>query len=380
MKNVKVIKTLIRKNSYFCFVYIPSILLIFLIFMLLLCYPDIASKGVGEGIEMCTKTLLPSIFPFMFFSSLIMNLKIIDGFFKKMTKISKLFFDLPSVAMPIIIMSLIGGYPIGAFLIKNAFEKGKISALQGKRMMLFCVNPGIGFTYSLIGSSLYNSFEIGIILFVISVLSALIIGFFTRFYEDGEDYTKVESFINSKMSASEALLDSINVSTHNIANVCVWVIIFSCISALADILLLNKPVLDFLKMVSEVTNGVMISKKDYSIYILNSVVGFCGFCIHMQIMPTLTCLKMKYSHFLCSRILSSSLYCILTSVALDLFKINVDTIYVGAVPQNTEIRSSVTLCVFLMIMCGLFVLGDNFTAYIKEKNKSVNKGNKAELY
>ena len=122
MKSQKTIKCLIRDNSHFYFVYIPLSILIFLIIMLLLCYPKVGSQGVSTGISICINTLLPSVFPFMFFSTLVMNLKMFDGLFVKLSYLSKVIFDLPGDAMPIIIMSVIGGYPVGAFLIKDAFE------------------------------------------------------------------------------------------------------------------------------------------------------------------------------------------------------------------------------------------------------------------
>ena len=347
--------------------------------MLLLRYPKAGSLGVSAGISICINTLLPSVFPFMFFSTLVMNLKMFDGLFVKLSYLSKAIFDLPGVAMPIIIMSVIGGYPVGAFLIKDAFEKGKISSLQGKRLLLFCVNPGIGFTYSMIGCSLYNSLNIGIILFLVSVLSSLIIGLFSRFYEEGIDFKKEEQVTSRKM-VSASILDSMNTSVRNVVNVCVWVVIFSCIASLADVLPLNESISDIIKILSEVTGGVIIAKENYNIFVLSSVVGFCGFCIHMQIMPTLSSLKMKHSHFLCSRILSSGLYCILTAVFLDIFSVKTETILLGEMPRKTDIHSSVVLCVFLMIMCGLFVLGDGFTTYIKEKNIATNHRNEYDLY
>ena len=380
MNSIKAFKGSIKDNYYFYFVYIPSVMLIFLIIMFLLRFPKIATQGVNAGIDICINTLLPSIFPFMFFSSLTINLKIFDGLSAKISCLSKVLFGLPGVTIPIIIMSVIGGYPVGAFLIKDAFEKGKITSVEGKRLLLFCVNPGIGFTYSMIGCNLYNSAYIGILLFSVSVLVSFIVGIFSRFYEDRVDFKKVQEKHMSQKSISTSLLDSMNASVHNVVNVCVWVIIFSCISALVNVIPLNKSASDIIKMLSEVTNGAIISKDNYNIFVLSAVIGFCGFCIHMQIMPTLAALKMKYSHFLCSRILSSGLYCVLTAIFLNVFSVECEAVSLGFSPKKIEIHSSVLLCVFLMIMCGLFVLGDGFTAYIKEKNISANNRNEDYLY
>ncbi len=380
MKNVAIAKAYIKQNSYFCFVYLPFVMLVSVIIMLLLRYPSIASKGVVAGIRICMDTLLPSMFPFMFFSTLMLNLKISDNFFDKLSAVSNFLFGLPGISLPIILVSLVGGYPVGAFLVKDAFEKGMITLIQGRRMLLFCVNPGLAFTYSMIGSHLYGSERTGVIVFCVSVITSFIIGVLSRFYEDGEDYCEKRITAKQKRTVSETVISSMNTCVVNTVNVSVWVIMFSCISSLVDVMPFKKSSSDFIKMIIEVTNGVIISKNCYSLLVLCAVVGFCGFCIHLQIMPSLTKLKMRYSHFLCSRILCAALNCVFCFLALQVFPVETDALSLGHLPSQTRLSSSAILCAFLMLMCGLFVLGDGYSAVIKEKNKSANKGNKADLY
>ena len=380
MKRLGNIIEFMRKNSYFIFVYVPLLTMILLLTMLLLYYPQAATIGVSKGIDICLESLIPSLFPFLFVSTVMMNYGIFDKFSAKVGKLSKLIFDLPGDALPIIIMSVIGGFPIGAVLIKEAFEQGKISAQEGKRMLLFCVNPGPAFTISFIGCSLIGNSKAGLTVYVSTVLSSLTIGIISRFFSDEDDLRIFvsEKTVNSK--AVDVLNNSISSCINNTLNICTWVIIFSCIGALIDVLPVTTLTSDFIKMISEVTNGAMVSVERFSLPVLCAVIGFSGFCIHFQIMPSLISLKLRYKYFLCSRIISSGLSCIICYILLQVFPEYIQTVSLGTKPEKIIFPASVPLCIFLMLLCSLFIIGDSYVVIRNSKNINDNKVNKPYLY
>lgn len=372
--------TTLKRNSFFCFVYMPCVSFIFLAFMLLLCYPDAAASGVKNGMDICLNTLIPTLFPFMFFSNLLINLDLSGWISKRLDRLTGFVFDLPGEALPIIIMSLIGGYPVGSFMIKNAYESGKITRLQGKRMLCFCVNPGPAFTVITIGSALFGSKKTGLIVYLSCVISALIIGVLSRFlYAESEsEYVTLDT--KQSVQLSSGIMQSVNVSVHSTVNICVWVVIFSCLNSLADILPLNDSLKFFFSVVSEVTNGVFVAANKLPLPAICAIVGFSGFCIHLQVMPAIITLKLKYKYFLAFRVISGAISCVVCFFLMQLFPQYVSTFSLGARPEKISFASSVPMCVCVMIMCGLFAVGDGYVIRKKDKIKNSNAFNKAELY
>lgn len=367
MKKIILLRDFFIKNSYFYFVYLPLLFFISIITMLLLCFPEAATTGVGKGIDMCLKTLIPSMFPFMVISSFCIDLKLFDVLSYKLTKLTEYVFHLPGVALPIIILSFVGGYPVGAFLTEKAFEQGKINRKDSKRMLLFCVNPGPAFTISFIGSVLYGCSKIGIILYASSLLTSLLIGVLSRYLSDEYDTAKSIEASTEKPKISESIISSINSSIYAIVNICTWVIIFSCLGALVDVLAFNDEVSVFVKMISEVTNGVALSAGCFSLPVTGALVGFSGFCVHMQLMPVLIKLRMKYKYFLCARIISSGLNCVITAALIELFPESIETISFGIKPDIVITPASYSLCIFMMLMSVIFVVGDSCITLKKTK-------------
>lgn len=375
---IKKLKNKIITDAHFYLVYIPFAGLICCGIMLLLCYPQAASDGFRHGLDICLNMLLPSIFPFLFLSSMVINLRLFDSIGKKMKLIMNFIFKLPGEALPIILVSLIGGYPVGAFLIKSAFEKGIITSMQGRRMLLFCVNPGIAFTMSVIGVNLYSSVKIGLTVFAASILSSLTLGVLSRFFEEGNDVRKKSASDSVIQHVSVITLDTMNTCIRSTVNICAWITVFSCLSSLLDVINMEAGFSEFIKMICEVTNGVMIARSNYSIAVLLAILGFGGFCIHLQILPVLISLKLNYKYFLCSRIICGALNCILSLFISSFFQSEIPVMSYNTKCEAAIFSSSDALCAFLVIMCGLFVLGDSFTVYRKKKNISAKSGNRAQ--
>lgn len=362
------IKKKIKLNRFFYFVYMPCATFIVIVSLLLLCYPEVATIGVKKGIAICVSTLIPTLFPFMLFSQLAIELNIMHTGNKLVARITEFIFGLPGNALPIIFFSFIGGFPLGALLVKLAYEKKEISMTQGRRMLLFCVNPGPSFAVSTVGCALFGSEKVGYIVYFSSVLSSIIIGVLSRFIfeaepvtwrEDKSEFTDIPSAINK----------SINTSVKNIVNICVWVIIFSCLSELVYMLDFFKGFEDFICMITEVTNGVYRAAQSYGLPIVCAIIGFSGFCIHLQLLPVMLKLRLKYRYFLVSRIIAAAFNCIICYFITDIFPQTTVTANLSVPADTVAVSSSLPLCICLMFLCGLFIIGDGFVANKKEKNK-----------
>ena len=367
----KKLSGLIEKNHIFIFLYIPVTALFFMWGMLLACYPDIAAEGVSDGIKLCLETIVPSLFPFIFFSSLLSESGVLDRLSLKAEKATHWLFRLPGIAAPIIILSMTGGFPVGAFLIKKAYEKGELTSLQGRRMLLFCVNPGPAFTISTIGSMLLGSKQAGVIIYISTAATSLFIGFLSRFFAPKEEADEKHSVVSSfKSDVYTVISRSVSSCSGAIVNICVWIVIFSCVNKLAESLPLNQSIVMFVESFSEVTNGVVTVMERYPLPLVSGIISFAGICVHLQILPALVSLKLKYKHFLAVRIAAASLSTVISGVLFRLFPVSVDTVSIGVKPVGISNSSSPAVCVCLLLMCGLFIIGDNYMCRLKKEKRT----------
>lgn len=358
----------IKKRKYFYFFYVPLTFLFCVAGFLLLAYPEISGEGVTKGIKLCLNSLLPSLFPFMFLSGVIINLTTAAKTPKILNLISKSVFSLSGVSLIIIAFSLVGGYPVGASLVKKAFENGKITASEGKRMLLFCINPGPAFVISTVGSIMLGSKKAGVILYLSSLISSLILGVISRLFEDDDDLREYSDFEKEKFSVSSAVNDAANSTIHSMLNICAWVIFFSCLGALVEIMPISENGKVFIKIVSEVTNGCVVALENFPLPIVCAVIGFGGFCVHLQIMSAIIKLRLKLKYFYTFRLLAAALNCVVSMILFEMFPVANQTVALGSKPQYVNDEISVFVCAGLMLMCGLFVLGDS---YVIKRRKSL---------
>ena len=143
--------------------------------------PSDMSSGVRNGLLLCGETVVPSLFPFMIISDFLVRSGASDGIGRLLSPVTEKSFRLPGCSACAIFMSLIGGFPVGAKMISQLCESGSLSQSQGKRMIRFCVNSGPAFVIGAVGASMLSDKKCGIILFVSQTVTALIIGFLSRF-------------------------------------------------------------------------------------------------------------------------------------------------------------------------------------------------------
>lgn len=283
-------------------------------------FPTGGTSGALNGIEMCYKIIIPSLFPFMVASLLIY--KIIG----KIHFSNKIFVAkcLNNSRIIIFIISLIGGYPIGAKLIDEEYKIGNITKSSAEKMLGFCVNSGPSFIVIAVGAGILRSREIGFILLLANILASLMIALITfKKFEKCEKRKENNNFI-----FSDEFVVSTYEASNSIISVCSFIIVFSSlIGTLNGIFNENNPILKFITLTLEITNGIIIA--DGNILIISFLLGFSGFCVHFQVLSVCKNLRPNYIRFFCYRLLHGLFSVLFTFLFLKLFKISYQTITIG---------------------------------------------------
>lgn len=349
------------KQSVAVFTYFFTLCFIFTAGFMLLRFPEDAGRGVTNGIDLCIETLIPSMFPFMFLSTFIINSGIINRLERTVGPLTQKVFRLPGICAAVIAFSMTGGLPIGPKMTSDLYSKGYITALQGRRMLFFCMNPGPAFVISAVGHYMLGSEKIGVILYTSVVLSSLLIGFFSaRVCEDCFNITVNADTAKVKAELHTALQQSVVQSCRSMLTVCAWVILFSCFIELVAILPLTDGTKAFLYATLEMTNGCKVLSASFPVPLLAGIIGFGGICAHMQVMSSVLKLRLKVKYFICARVLNGGLSVLISMFLLELFPVAAETFSMGTVPEKVENVFSLPICISVMVMCFLLLLGDNF--------------------
>lgn len=361
----------LRMRSTVLLSYIKYIAVLFIISvsgLVFLRFPETAGQGISEGIDICLGTLIPSLYPFLIIASLVVNLDIVTAAENYFSAISGVLFRLPGKCAGVIFLSMIGGYPVGAKIIRELYKKNEITSAQAKQLMSFCVNPAPSFVISSVGFYMLGSKRIGFIMYFSIILSSLIIGFFSRFFADAEENIYIEkSSWKYSPDFSDAIIKSISSASKTMLNICSWVILFSCINKLIEISLLGNTAKFTLFTLLEVTNGCLVASTNLPVPIIAGIISFSGICTHFQLMSAVNEIGLEYRYFLASRILSGALSAVICSFILNIYPVSYDVFSYGTLPKNLVSSASLPVSVGMLIMCFLFVLGDNFHIKIRKK-------------
>ena len=323
---------------------------VFLLFTLLgiatvfIAFSSEMRKGAYQGLALAENTIIPSLLPLLIIFLLIMKTGAKDVLARLLGNISLYAFNLPKVTFPAIFLGMIGGYPTGALLTQELFDKGEIDSSQAKVIMRFNLCGGCGFIITAVGSVSLLNLKAGIILFFSNVISNIIIGIaqgIGRKRTDSGFYSFTES-----IKISDALTSAVSSSVNSVLNITAFVILFSAINEI-----LKLP--EFLLPILEITNGICDGGK-FSLPEISTYLAFGGLCIHFQLLPILMKMGVNYGDFLIFRVISALLsYCI-TKGLLWVFPMELEVFSNTA--DTVAVFSSVNIGLSALLIIGCFVL------------------------
>lgn len=237
-----------------------------------------ALNGVQQGIEMCIRTVIPSLFPFFFVSGLMTSSFLgrknrLLGFIGKRCGI-------PSGAESLLVTGLLGGYPVGAQVISQAWASGAISEGDGRRMLGFCNNPGPAFLFGMV-APFFSTPAAGWMLWLSIIVSAILTGVLLP----GKNHGQAVLQERKPFTPSIALNESIRI----MASVCGWVVLFKLLMVFLQrwfLWLLPQAAQVLIAGLLELSNGCMmlgnIENPGLRYLICAGFLSLGGCCVTMQ--------------------------------------------------------------------------------------------------
>lgn len=249
-----------------------------------------ALEGARVGLDLCIRTVIPSLFPF-FVLSMVLSSSLMGAPMPWLRPLGALC-GLPKGAESLLIPAFLGGYPVGAQAVAAAWKDGRLSRQDAQRILAFCSNAGPSFLFGMV-ASMFPEGKIPWLLWLIHIAGAVI----TAILLPGKAASSVTIPAGKEVSLSDALGRTISV----MAGVCGWVVLFRVLIAFLErwaLWLLPMTVRVVFIGLLELSNGCCdlwkIPELSVRIFAASLMLSSGGVCVFMQTRSVTQGLSLKY--------------------------------------------------------------------------------------
>ena len=319
------------------------------------------SEGIRKGLNLCSFSVIPALFPFMALSVFICKSKA-AGFFAEFLKPAANFLKIPAICAGILPAAIFGGYPAAAKCINDCVLEGKLDAKTASKMLCYCVNAGPSFLIDAIGTGVFGSLKIGFMLFAAQFLSSFLIAAVVSAFSKKPESLNYSPTFSQKSNASCAV-EAIISAAESCFRMCAFIIIACGILEIAfsgkTFSMLSSPLAKaFFSGIFEVTAGVFSCGKisGFGAIAAGSIASFSGISVILQVAAVTEESKIPLFPFFASRFFHAGLTAILLRIFLIFSKEDVSAFALKGGNYEAVLSASAPAAVSLLCMASLFLL------------------------
>lgn len=310
-------------------------------------YSNSSFLAAKSGISLWTNNVIPSLFPFLVAVELLKNTNIIYFLSIHLDEYMNPLFNLPGISAFPFIMGILSGYPVGAKIVSDLYEKNACTKDEAERMLPFVNNSGPLFIIGTVGISFYANSTIGIILLFTHIISSITVGIVfgiisrikKRHKYSNSNYLVSPNNAISIYELGEILGSSIMSSIRTILLIGGFVTLFSVIisilektkvliiisNLLGNIFNINSSIISsFITGIIEFTNGLnkisAIHLKNISLNIIISsfIIGFGGISVLLQVLSIIAKQKLSINKYVIGKLLQAFVSAFYTFLVLQI--------------------------------------------------------------
>ena len=291
---------------------------------------DIAILYMTRGLILCAKTVIPSLFPFMVISELILSLGIGELLCRPFAPLCRFLFRISKTGACAVLLGMLCGFPIGAKCAMTALENGKIDRLEAERILNFSNNPSSAFLISAVGVSLWGNRRFGITLYIIALLSQILTGIlFARLKKESLSHIPSEAKAphTPRPFGIGIFTDAVRNSCFSMLLVCAYVVFFSALVGTLGILLdrfslppvFSAAVFCLFELSGGVSNAAALPSPTVAALLTAFAIGWSGLSVHCQILSICDGHGIRFRSYFLSKILQGVLCVLLLWGAITAF-------------------------------------------------------------
>ncbi|WP_407384069.1 hypothetical protein [Ruminococcus sp.] len=322
-------------------------------------YAAECTEGIKKGIMFCLEVLIPSLFLFMVLSSYLVRSGLIQALSKPFGSLTRSLFRLPPPSLPVILLSMIGGYPIGARSAALLYEEGQLSASEAEKTACIAVCAGPGFLINYVGNALLHHTSAGTILLISEIAGVLITGLMVGRWMHSDPPIR-RTFLHHHKQNS-LLIRCVSDASYAAYRMCGMVILgAACIEVIGS-LSPDAAVTDLLSAAIEITGGCQRLCGHYPLYGIAFFIGFGGLSVHGQIFAGMGEIPVNKALFFLFRIIQGIIAAVCTYILLMVFPIQ------QSVFNSTDVPMTFGTYATPVASAALVILSLCFTGSVHQK-------------
>ena len=268
------------------------------VFVLLNVYGRTAEAGTLAGIRFCVTVIAPSLFIYIVLSKLILG-SAAAGWFAK-----------PSQALFLLALGFLCGFPTGAVLARELYDRGGVSAKRASYICAYANNPSLSFVLGFAGERAFPGsgagWKFSLLIIASSLLNMLVLRavFFTA-----EERAELSKPLALGRSESKSLVDAVSESADTMIRVCAMITVFACVGTLLNELAgLSGLPAALLSGFLEFSGGIALCAELPGVagpVLAAALLGWAGLSVQMQVRAVAGEL-LSTRMFLCARVLQAA--------------------------------------------------------------------------
>lgn len=286
-----------------------SILTLFLV----LGNAELAVVCMNKGLKLCVTALIPALFPFLVISDLIMENEAIKPLGKLVARPFRFLFGVSENGSCVLILGWICGFPIGTKAAVTLYRQGAVDRQEFSRLLTFVNLPSSAFLLGTVGVSLFADRSFGIALYVVSLLSAVLIGSLGNFLTNKKKTQTASASFFRISDGQPRTKSSIHVFTDSVGNsaiamlrICAFVVFFSVLVGTLENLTRELPISEpvralmfgFFEMTGGTARAASLSSPLLSEILCMFFVGWSGLSVHCQMMSLCVDIPISYRPYI----------------------------------------------------------------------------------
>ncbi len=295
-------------------------LLILGIILFLLINVTTVIEAMREALKMCAHSIIPSLFPFMLLSDILVSRGDVYFFADILGKPLEKIFKISRYGAIALVLGVICGFPIGGKLACSLSEDGFISEEECARLASIanCASPA--FVIGTVGVVFLSDYKIGIILYVSQLLSVLLFSLFTKRSPSG-----IGISLSIKNKKKKSLTDSVKDSAISALFLSSFIISFALISRLVAKTIPNLFITNIITAFLEIGSSAKSASILFhispisAILILSFSISFSGLSVYMQTKSYFDSLRIKMRGYIVAKFVQGVISVLITFFLIKIY-------------------------------------------------------------
>ena len=262
-----------------------------LLLLMITCFIHIdrLSEGVYHGLCLCAEAIIPTLFPFLIFSELLLSHSLIERILSSLSRPFARLLRIPVEGGIAFLMGNLFGFPMGAKAVAHYYRTGSISKNTAEKLLLFSGNASPFFLIGSVGLGMLGSTRTGVFLYLNQILISFFCGLLLSLFSPHSPTSlKITQGLKKEKGSLPSIVRS---AVKQTLFICGYILFFSAVIAVILPYIKNSFAANFIASVLEIGSASAFSATyggKYAIPFCAFAASFAGISVFFQ---TLDCIE-----------------------------------------------------------------------------------------